>query len=49
MRIIAVTMGNMGAPEHVCCEIENFRNELLNMIERGVDCASRKTDAELCA
>ena len=31
------------------CEIENFRNTLLNLIERGVDCASRRqlTDEEL--
>lgn len=35
----------------VHCEIDNFRNTLLNLIERGVDCASRRqlTDEELCS
>jgi hypothetical protein len=35
----------------VLCEIENFRNTLLNLIERGVDCANRRhlTDEELCS
>ena len=39
------------ADASVLCEIDNFRNTLLNLIERGVDCASRRqlTDEELCS
>lgn len=39
------------ASESVRCEIDNFRNTLLNMIERSVDCASRRplSDEELCS
>ena len=39
------------APNSVQSEIDNFCNTLLNLIERGVDCASRRqpTDEELCS
>ena len=50
--VTAALKGVMEADkESVQCEIDNFCNTLLNLIERGVDCASRRqpTDEELCS
>ena len=49
MKIIANALkGWDWNPEPVQCEIDNFRNTLLNLIERGVD-RHAPTDEELCS
>ena len=47
MKLIALAIYNRGAGS-VQCEIDNFRNTLLNLIERGVD-RHAPTDEELCS
>lgn len=49
--IASALEGSFIVDASVLCEIENFRNTLLNLIKRGVDCASRRqpTDEELCS
>lgn len=53
MRAVACALGEppFHKDDSVQCEIDNFRNTLLNLVERGVDCASRQqlTDEELCS
>jgi hypothetical protein len=51
MKIIAGALeGSDWNPESVQCEIDNFRNTLLNLIERGVERRLRiPTDEELCS
>ena len=47
MKLIAGAIYCRGAGS-VRCEIDNFRNTLLNLIERGVD-RHAPTDEELCS
>lgn len=51
MEAIARALNTQYRSPTLHCEIDNFRNTLLNLIERGVDCASRRqlTDEELCS
>jgi len=50
MKLIAGAIerdGICSADDSVQCEIDNFRNTLLNLIERGV--SRQPTDEELCS
>ena len=53
MKLIAGAIerdGFVSPSDSVQCEVDNFRNTLLNMIERGVDRRPRQlTDEELCS
>lgn len=48
--IVGAVEAAWGGTPDVQCELDNFRNTLLNMIERGVDRRPRQfTDEELCS
>ena len=48
MKLIAGAIDRASISGSVQCEIDNFRNTLLNLIERGVD-RHAPTDEELCS